>query len=94
MREHLDLDDGPAADAALLDPDRAAETARRQAAALYAWHRGGCRGPRPAGRLRRHTSAFEVTRLPLRHRLLTVPAYRMFLDPDGRPLGMRLRRAY
>jgi len=35
-----------------------------------------------------------VTRLPLRHRLLTVPAYRMFLDPDGRPLGMRLRRAY
>ena len=39
-------------------------------------------------------SAFEVTELPLRHRLLTVPTYRMLLDPDGRPLGMRLRRAY
>jgi len=94
MREHLDLDDGPTADAALLDPDRAAATVRRQAAALDAWHHNGCAGPRPAGRLRRHTSAFEVTELPLRHRLLTVPAYRMFLDPDGRPLGMRLRRAY
>src|SRR5215213_2762612 len=42
------------------------------------------------GRLGRHTSAFEVTRLPLRHPLLTVHAYRMFLDPDGRPLGMTL----
>jgi hypothetical protein len=27
-------------------------------------------------------------------RWLTTPAYRTFLDPDGRPLGMRLRRSY
>ena len=27
-------------------------------------------------------------------RWLTTPAYRAFLDPDGRPLGMRLRRSY
>jgi hypothetical protein len=32
--------------------------------------------------------------LPVRHRWLTAPVYRSFLDPDGRPPGMRLRRAY
>jgi hypothetical protein len=29
-----------------------------------------------------------------RNRWLTTPAYRVVLDPDGRPLGMRLRRSY
>jgi phosphatidylserine/phosphatidylglycerophosphate/cardiolipin synthase-like enzyme len=90
MREHLDLD----ADTDLLDPDRTAETVRRRAAALDAWHTDGGQGPRPPGRLRRHAAGHEQVRLPLRHRLFTVPAYRVVLDPDGRPLGMRLRRAY
>ena len=48
MREHLTTAD----DALLLDPDTAAETVRRSAAALEAWHAGGRVGPRPPGRLR------------------------------------------
>jgi phosphatidylserine/phosphatidylglycerophosphate/cardiolipin synthase-like enzyme len=92
MREHLDC--GPDADTELLDPDRAADTVRRRAAALDAWHTAGGHGPRPPGRLRRHAPGHDQARLPARHRLLTVPAYRFVLDPDGRPLGMRLRRAY
>ena len=92
MREHLDL--GPADDVGLLDPDRAAATVRRQAAALDAWHADGCRGARPPGRLRRHSVSHEQERLSARHRWFTVPAYRVFLDPDGRPLGMKLRRTY
>ena len=32
--------------------------------------------------------------LPVRQRWITAPIYRAFLDPDGRPLGMRMRRAY
>ena len=92
MREHLDLDGG--ADAALLDPDKAAETVRRQAEALDAWHAGGGRAPRPPGRLRRHAPGHEQARLTFRQRWCTAPAYRMALDPDGRALGMRLRRTY
>ena len=92
MREHLDL--SPADDVGLLDPDRAAATVRRQAAALDAWHADGCRGARPPGRLRRHSVSHEQERLSARHRWFTVPAYRVFLDPDGRPLGMKLRRTY
>lgn len=90
MREHLELDD----DADLLDPDRAAATVRAEAAALDAWHAGGCRGQRPPGRLRHHEFRHDRDRPPARHRWLTIPAYRIVLDPDGRPLGMRLRRAY
>ncbi|MGE2714242.1 phosphatase domain-containing protein [Mycolicibacterium litorale] len=89
MREHL----GCEGDAELLDPDRAADTVRARASALDAWHAGGCRGPRPPGRLRPHHFGHDA-RPPARHRWLTIPAYRIVLDPDGRPLGMRLRRAY
>ncbi|MFS0898417.1 phosphatase domain-containing protein [Mycolicibacterium litorale] len=89
MREHLGLDD----DADLLDPDRAAHTVRSRAARLDAWHADDCRGPRPPGRLRRHVLD-PRERPPARHRWLTIPAYRLVLDPDGRPLSMRLRRAY
>jgi phosphatidylserine/phosphatidylglycerophosphate/cardiolipin synthase-like enzyme len=95
MREHLDLGDAHDADVALLDPDDAAETVRRQAAALDAWHAGGRRGQRPPGRLRRHEPGHEQTRRAAwRNRWLIGPAYRLFLDPDGRPLGMRMRRTY
>jgi phosphatidylserine/phosphatidylglycerophosphate/cardiolipin synthase-like enzyme len=94
MREHLGLEDGIDDDADLLDPDRAADTVRAQAAALDAWHACGCRGPRPPGRLRPHVFGEERTRPTARDRWLIIPAYRIVLDPDGRPLGMRLRRAY
>ncbi|ORV38012.1 phospholipase [Mycobacterium doricum] len=90
MREHLAL----AADDDLLDPARAAATVRARATALDTWHASGCRGPRPPGRLRPHVFGHDRTRPPAPHRWLTIPAYRIVLDPDGRPLGMRLRRAY
>jgi len=92
MREHLDLPD--LADAALLDPDEAAAEVRDSAAALEAWHRSGRRGPRPPGRLRPHDIGRSAEPPSAWHRWLTGPAYRVFLDPDGRPLGMRLRRTY
>jgi phosphatidylserine/phosphatidylglycerophosphate/cardiolipin synthase-like enzyme len=89
LREHLDLDD----DDDLVDPGRAADTVRKRAAELDAWHDGGRRGPRPEGRLRSHATR-QGGELPTRHRWLTAPIYRSFLDPDGRPLDMRLRRTY
>ena len=89
MREHLDLDD----DDDLLDPVRAADTVRKSAAELDAWYDDGCQGPRPAGRMRSHPIG-QGGELPARHRWLTAPIYRSFLDPDGRPLDMRLRRTY
>ena len=33
-------------------------------------------------------------KLPARQSWFTAPIYRSFLDPDGRPLDMRLRRTY
>jgi phosphatidylserine/phosphatidylglycerophosphate/cardiolipin synthase-like enzyme len=90
MREHLATTD----DALLLDPDTAAETVRRSAATLEAWHAGGRAGPRPPGRLRPQRTTGHGARTPARLRWLTAPAYRTLLDPDGRSLGMRLRRTY
>jgi hypothetical protein len=90
MQEHLGLTD----EASLLDPDRAAQAVRAQATALDAWHAEGARGPRPQGRLRRHAPGHEHVQLTLRQRWVTGPAYRRVLDPDGRPLGARLRRLY
>ena len=89
LREHLGVDE----DDDLLDPERAADTIRKSAAELDAWHDGGGHGPRPAGRLRSHPVAKEG-KLPARHSWFTAPIYRSFLDPDGRPLDMRLRRTY
>ena len=89
LREHLDVD----RDDDLIDPDSTAEIVRKSAAELDAWHEAGRKGPRPAGRMRAHVSSTEG-RLPALHRWFTAPVYRAFLDPDGRPLGMRLRRTY
>lgn len=90
MREHLDLDD----DADLLDPDRAAATIRGSAARLDAWYATGRRGSRPPGRLRRHLLHPQLDGLPARHGWFTARACRSVLDPDGRPLGMKLRRTF
>ena len=91
MREHLGLG---ADDSEILDPDRAAELVRDRATALDAWHAAGAEGERPPGRLRRHTPAHEQVEITLRRRWITGPAYRMVLDPDGRPLRARLQRTY
>ena len=83
LREHLDLDD----DASLLDPDEAVAAVRRSAERLEAWHAGGRRGPRPAGRLRPHVALGLAAPV----RLLVSPFVELVLDPDGRP--RRLRRS-
>jgi phosphatidylserine/phosphatidylglycerophosphate/cardiolipin synthase-like enzyme len=89
LRDHLDVD----RDDDLVDPVAAAEAVRKSAAELGAWYGGGRSGARPPGRLRNHVTGVEGG-LPVRHRWFTAPVYRSFLDPDGRPLGMRLRRTY
>ena len=89
MREHLDLDGG--ADAALLDPDKAAETVRRQAEALDAWHAGGWPGSAASRASSPPRTRARAGAADLPAALFTAPAYRMALDPDGRALGMRLR---
>ncbi|MCZ2835943.1 phosphatase domain-containing protein [Modestobacter sp. VKM Ac-2985] len=87
MREHLDRADGDDDD--LLHPDDAVAAFRQSAAALDAWHAGGRRGPRPPGRLREHV----VERPATWKRVLAAPAYRYFIDPDGRPPQLKVRRS-
>ncbi|MCP3759251.1 phospholipase D-like domain-containing protein [Streptomyces sp. TBY4] len=96
MREHLDagaaVGEGagsPGAEA-LCDPSTAFDRLGESAAALDAWHAAGRRGPRPAGRLRRYVAP----RLPTVRRLLATPPHHALVDPDGRPLGMRLRGGF
>ncbi|RBY95385.1 phospholipase [Blastococcus sp. TF02-8] len=89
MREHLGTD----VDDALLDPDTAADAVRASAAALDTWHARGC-GDRPPGRLRCHPLPAGAADLPFWRRGIIDPLYRSVLDPDGRPLSMRLRRTY
>jgi hypothetical protein len=59
------------------------------AAALERWYAGGKAGPRPPGRLRPladvHQGRFT--------RAWATAAYRLLFDPDGRPLGLRLKRS-
>ncbi|MFJ7589674.1 phospholipase D family protein [Streptomyces sp. NPDC097617] len=83
MREHAEA----AAEDGLCDPVSAFDVFAGRAAALDAWYAGGCRGPRPPGRLRRYAPPdLAVTR-----RVLATPLHHLLVDPDGRPLGMRLR---
>ena len=82
-REHLGADDD-----GLLDPIEGFERWRRVAAVLDAWHEGGRRGPRPAGRVRSH----RTRPVPAWQRIWAWPLYRSVVDPDGRP--RRLRRQH
>jgi phosphatidylserine/phosphatidylglycerophosphate/cardiolipin synthase-like enzyme len=86
--EHL----GRAADdvADLIDPETGFAAFRAAADELAGWYDGGQVGPRPAARLRAH----DVQPQPKRVTVWAVPVYRMFFDPDGRPLSMRLRRRW
>ncbi|MFF0551370.1 phospholipase D family protein [Streptomyces sp. NPDC004311] len=103
MREHLDLGTGdgtgpgpgsgdgvPEAGAELCEPVAAYEAFAAAARALDAWYAEGRRGPRPPGRLRRYVPQ----ELPPVRRFLARPLHRALVDPDGRPLGMRLRRTF
>ncbi|MGW7456031.1 phospholipase D family protein [Streptomyces sp. NPDC054787] len=104
MREHLDADAdaeagtgtgtgsaaGEPAQDALCDPVAAFDAFAEAAAALDAWYAGGCRGPRPPGRLRRYVPPD----LPATQRVLATPLHRVLVDPDGRPLRLRRRNAF
>jgi hypothetical protein len=86
-RPPLDRGDADADVANLLDPAEAFAAFRRQALALEAWHAGGQRGERPAGRVRPHQPHRPTTA----QRLWAAPLYRLVYDPDGRPWRDRLR---
>ncbi|RZU34227.1 phospholipase D family protein [Blastococcus saxobsidens] len=89
-REHLDLPQDGSADDLLLDPEHFVASLEARAAALDEWHEAGRRGPRPPGRLRPH----RPEKLSWLTRLWATPVYRLLVDPDGRPLGMRFRRQF
>jgi phosphatidylserine/phosphatidylglycerophosphate/cardiolipin synthase-like enzyme len=89
-REHLGRADDGSEDADLLDADSFVAALQASADRLEAWHDGGQVGPRPGGRLRPH----RAERVPWRTRLWATPIYRMLVDPDGRPLKLRLRKAF
>ncbi|MET0728210.1 MAG: phospholipase D family protein [Acidimicrobiales bacterium] len=84
-REHLGRVDGDHPD--LVDPTSGFEALRHAALRLEGWHATGCRGVRPAGRVRIHLPT------PVRWWAAwwAAPLYRFGVDPDGRPWRMRLR---
>jgi phosphatidylserine/phosphatidylglycerophosphate/cardiolipin synthase-like enzyme len=89
-REHLDRAADGSEDDDLLDPAAFVAALDDSAAALDAWYDGGRHGPRPPGRLRQH----RPEKLSRRDRLWATPVYRLLVDPDGRPLRMRLGKRF
>jgi phosphatidylserine/phosphatidylglycerophosphate/cardiolipin synthase-like enzyme len=87
-REHLDRAPDGSEDDGLLDPQQFVAALTASAKALDDWHEGGKRGPRPPGRLRPHR-AEQLGRVT---RLWATPLYRLLVDPDGRPLRLRLKQ--
>ncbi len=85
--EHLGLAPD---DPVLLDPAACFDAWRGAAADLDAWYDGGQRGPRPPGRVRPH----RPTRVPRWATWWATPAYRAFVDPDGRPRRLRRQDAF
>ncbi|MDJ0393492.1 phospholipase D family protein [Rhodococcus sp. G-MC3] len=88
MREHLDR--APDDDEDLIDPASFFDAVRAGAEGLDAWHRAPSASPKPPGRLRRH----DIEVPPQWQQRMAAVAYRLFVDPDGRPIGMRLRRRF
>ena len=84
--EHLGLDSSTAS--ALTMPQMY-DAFAAAAADLQRWRDGGGVGPRPAGQVR----PLERQELGPITRAWASPLYRVVYDPDGRPLGLRLRRA-
>jgi phosphatidylserine/phosphatidylglycerophosphate/cardiolipin synthase-like enzyme len=87
-REHLDRADGD--DSGLLDPVEVFEAFAAAAAELQRWHDDGRAGARPRGRVR----PYRMKRLSRGTLAWATPLYRVLLDPDGRPLGLRYRRRF
>lgn len=87
-REHLDRADGDDSD--LLHPAEFFAAMQASADKLEDWHVSGRRGPRPPGRLRPHA----VARSPRWQRVIAAPIYRNVVDPDGRPMRMRLTKRF
>jgi phosphatidylserine/phosphatidylglycerophosphate/cardiolipin synthase-like enzyme len=83
--EHLGREPG---DSVLLDLQDAAGLWRRTADALAAWKVEPGGAP-PPGRIGTHSVSDEGTDARWAHTL-----YRLVFDPDGRPLRLRLRRAF
>lgn len=73
-----------------VDPRGMFDAFAASAAALQAWHDGGCRGERPPGRLR----PLSQLRFSPLTRLWAAPVYRLVHDPDGRPRRLRRRREF
>jgi phosphatidylserine/phosphatidylglycerophosphate/cardiolipin synthase-like enzyme len=89
-REHLGRAADGSEDADLLDADSFVAALQASADALDAWYDGGKVGPRPSGRLRPH----RPEQVGLLTRLWATPAYRLMVDPDGRPLRLRLKKTF
>lgn len=87
-REHLGR--APGDDEDLVDPGSFFDAVSSSATRLDEWHRAPSTSPRPTGRLRRH----EIDVPPQWQQRLAAVAYRLFVDPDGRPIGMRFRRRF
>jgi phosphatidylserine/phosphatidylglycerophosphate/cardiolipin synthase-like enzyme len=88
-REHLGRPDGADSDD-LRDPIAGFDALVAHARALDDWHDDGRHGVRPAGRLRAHrTEPVSVWSRPW-----AIPVYRTVVDPDGRPVRLRLHRRF
>ncbi|WP_107048437.1 phospholipase D family protein [Streptomyces sp. NRRL S-87] len=90
--EHVDAGaaDAPYGPDELCDPVKAFDAFAACARALDAWHEGGHRGPRPAGRLRTYRPPDMSTPV----RTAVMPLYRFLVDPDGRPIGFRKHNVF
>ncbi len=89
VREHLDRSrDDDEED--LVDPISFFDAVSASATHLDTWHRDPAASPRPTGRLRKH----EIDVPPPWQQRLVAVAYRLLVDPDGRPIGMRFRRRF
>jgi phosphatidylserine/phosphatidylglycerophosphate/cardiolipin synthase-like enzyme len=73
-----------------VDPQGMFDALSRSADELDAWHDGGGRGPRPAGRLRR-LSPPDMGRFA---RAFALPQYLLVHDPDGRPRPLKKSGGY
>ncbi|WP_426574588.1 phospholipase D family protein [Aquihabitans sp. McL0605] len=75
----------------IVDPQQAFEVLRASARRLDAWAAAPApRGERPAGHLRPH----RLQAVPWWGRPFLAIVYRLFVDPDGRPLRLRRSRTY
>lgn len=84
--EHLELEDP----AEVLDPVEGTQVWRSRAATLRSWYEKGASGPRPPGRVMEH----GLRTLRPYERPLAALAYRLLVDPDGRPESLRKSRSW